>query len=186
MKPRSIGLSGHGLSEPFSPFSLFLLFFVCCFFLKGVFHIDLEFEERPWKLIQTRAGAPAPVELWYRLKFCKWTRHSRPAGPGCHDNPNYLPLQPSFYTGREPLCSLGICISLGQVLKVSEWTKITHNMNTTEQTGACVWEKVTHCSTSDTLTGISIVKHFVNYSLKHMFSRTVETPGFCSILSRLQ
>lgn len=137
MKPRSIGLSGRGLSEPFSPFLLFLLFFLV-FFLKGVFHIDLEFEERLLKLIQTRAGAPAPVELWYRLKFCKWTRHSRPAGPGCHDNPNYLPLQPSFYTGREPLCSLGICISLGQVLKVREWTKITHNMNTTEQTGACV------------------------------------------------
>lgn len=71
-------------------------------------------------LIQTRAGAPALVELWYCLKFCKRTRHRQPAGPCCHDNPNYLPLQPSFYTGREPLCSLGICISLGQVLKVRE------------------------------------------------------------------
>lgn len=48
---------------------------------------------------------------------------------------------PSFYTGKEPLCSLGICISQGQMLKVREWTKITHNMNAAEQTCACVREK---------------------------------------------
>lgn len=53
----------------------------------------------------------------------------------CHDNPNYLPLLPSFYTGREPLCSLGICISLGQVLKVRE---MKQNKNSAEQTIACV------------------------------------------------
>lgn len=76
-----------------------------------------------------------PAELWYCLKFCKRTLLHQPAGLCCHDNPNYLSLRASFYTGREPLCSLGICISLGQVLKVRE---MNQNKNTTEKTCACV------------------------------------------------
>ncbi len=105
-------------------FSLFSFFF---FFWKGcsILILNLKRDCGSRSLIQTRARAPALVELWYRLKFCKRSQHRQPAGPRCHDNPNYLPLRPSFYTGREPLCSLGICISLGQVLKVEEWTKIT-------------------------------------------------------------
>lgn len=119
------------------------------------------------------------MQLWYLLKFRERTRHSQPAGPGRHDNPNYLPLQPRFQTGRRPLCSSGICISLRQVLKVGEWSKITRNANTSERNVARSRKKnrkVTHGNTFDSLTGISIVKHFLqNYSLKHVFTKTFQS-----------
>lgn len=122
-----------------------------------------------------------PAELWYRLKFCKRTLLHQPAGLCCHDNPNYLSLRASFYTGREPLCSLGICISLGQVLKVRE---MNQNKNTTEKTCACVRKGD---STHQILwQAFLFVKHLLNYSLKHMVARTVETPAFCITFSRFK
>ena len=56
-------------------FSLFLLFFF--FFEGGVPYWSWIWRENVEvaPLIQTRARVPAPVELWYRLKFCKRTRH---------------------------------------------------------------------------------------------------------------
>lgn len=177
MKSRYSAPSGWELSEAFSPVSFSLVFFF--FFQRGVPYWSwIRRETASWSLIQTRAPAPAPVQLWYLLKFRERTRHSQPAGPGRHDNPNYLPLQPRFWTGRRPLCSSGICISLRQVLKVGERSEITRNTNTPEQNVARSRKKkrkVTHGNTSDTLTGISIVKHFINYSLKHVFPKTFQS-----------
>lgn len=164
--------------------ALFSFFFFCLVFV-SILILNLKRDCGSQSIIQTRAQAPALVELWYRLKFCKRARHRQPAGPRRHDYPNYLPLRPSFYTGRGPLCSLCICISLGQMLKVREWTKITHNLNATEKSYACVrkGDSLLHiCS----LTGFSIAKHSVTYTVKYMFSRPVETPALCNTFSRLQ
>lgn len=141
MKSRSLGPFGPGLAGSFSP---------CSTSLKGsILILNLKSGCESLSLIQTRACVPTLVELWYCLKFCKQTQHCRPAGPCCHDNPNYLPLRTSFDTGRGSLCSLGICISLGQVLRVRKIKKneMTRGMNTTTNANSCMCEKRWHTST---------------------------------------
>lgn len=99
---------------------------------RGVFHIDLEFEERCCKSVGNSNQSPC-TSLWSFDTV--WSSASEHGSISLPDPVVMTTLiiflyGPVFYTGKEPLCSLGICISLGQVLKVRE---MNQNKSTREQ-----------------------------------------------------
>lgn len=147
-----------------------------------VFHIDLEFEERCYKAVGNSNQSPCTSPWSFDTVWSSASEHGSISLPDPVVMTTLIIFLygPGFYTGREPLCSLGICISLGQVLKVSE---MHQNKSTREQSSA-MGKKVTHWDTSNPnrffffFFSFLLWKHFLNYSLKHLFPRTVKRSSF--------